>query len=231
MTCGREGRGPSADKLIHKMRRDVLCGLVCAWLVTALGCAQTPRAVVGGYSNRSILAAAPCDITAKSDSIAILGTTRAPRALSLRPPLPRYMTQFRPGAAYFTYKIQEQRCKLAHLDVRWNNRLVPLAVTLPGGNLQSILLTRTGGQPTLEIVDRWGRRLARGLPSPPSGITLWGGAGPLHASINDRALAATPDIFVGANGPKLYSFGQPPWPPEWDVRAHRFVESPGVYAH
>ena len=163
--------------------------------------------------------------------MAILGTARAPKALSLRPPLPRYMTQFRPGAAYFTYEIQEQRCKLAHLDVRWTDRLVPLAVTLPGGNLQSILLTRTSGKPTLEIVDRWGRSFSRGLSSPPSGLTLWGGSGPLHATINDPSLSAASDIIVGANGPKLYSFRQPPWPPEWDVRSHRFVESPGVYVH
>ena len=214
------------------MRRAVLCALVCTWLLGASACAESAREASTDAVALSPLSAAPCDLTVKSDSMAILGTARPPKALSLRPPLPRYMTQFRPGAAYFTYEIHDQRCKLGHLDLRWTDRLVPLAITLPGGNLQSILLTRTAGQPILEVVDRWGRRMSRTLSRPPAGITLWGGSGPLHATVNDPALASAPDIIVGSDGPKLYSFRQSSmWPPEWDATTHRFVESPGVYVH
>jgi hypothetical protein len=171
-----------------------------------------------------------CAGTVKSDSLAILGTAREPTAISLRPPLPKYMTRFRPGTAYFSYAPAEQRCKLAHLDVRWSDRSVPLALTLPGGNLESILLTRSNGRAVLVVVDRWGRHLSRSLDQQPWGVTLWGGSGPLHAALNGSShdvIAA--NILVGSHGPTLNASHPQPWPPEWDDRLRRFVPSPGVY--
>ncbi|MBV8171888.1 MAG: hypothetical protein JO219_08165 [Candidatus Eremiobacteraeota bacterium] len=174
----------------------------------------------------------PCSGSVKSDSLAILGTAREPKAVSLRPPLPKYMTRFRPGIAYFSYELGDQRCKLAHLDVRWSDRNVPLALTLPGGNLESILLTRTNGQPTLVVVDRWGRHFTQPLETPPEGLTLWGGSGPLHAGLTgSHRNAVSSSIVVGMHGPALYAMSGQSWPPEWDNRLHRFVPSPGVYVH
>ncbi|HZV78611.1 MAG TPA: hypothetical protein VFF60_03250 [Candidatus Binatus sp.] len=171
-----------------------------------------------------------CGGTVKSDSLAILGTARVPTAVSLRPPLPKYMTRFRPGTAYFSYTLGDQRCKLTHLDVRWSDRNVPLALTLPGGNLESILLTRANGRPVLVVVDRWGRHLSRSLDEPPSGVTLWGGSGPLHAALNGSSHdVIVANILVGAHGPTLNPSQAQPWPPEWDDRLRRFAPSPGVY--